>query len=60
MRSDRLYLLDIIAAADAIAAFVTGQAREAFLADDMRRTAVQKKLEIIGEASRHLSDDVKQ
>jgi uncharacterized protein with HEPN domain len=59
MRHDRLYLIDMINAADAIAEFVEGYDRDRFVADDMRRSAVQKKLEIFGEASRAISNDLK-
>lgn len=37
MRSDHLYLADIVAAADAIARFVGGTSRDAFLTDELRR-----------------------
>lgn len=60
MRRDELLLIDMLKAADAVKLFVAGVAREAFISDDMRRTAVQKKLEIMGEAARHLSEDLKQ
>lgn len=59
MRHDRLYLIDMINAADAIAEFVKGIDRDTFIADTMRRAAVQKKLEIFGEASRAISNDLK-
>lgn len=60
MRHDRLYLIDMIEAAEAVAAFIDGQDHDSFVNDDMRRSAVQKKLEIMGEAARAISDDVKQ
>jgi uncharacterized protein with HEPN domain len=59
MRHDRLYLTDMINAADAIKVFVAGYDRDAFVADDMCRSAVQKKLEIFGEASRAISEELK-
>jgi uncharacterized protein with HEPN domain len=58
-RRERLYLVDMINAADAVCEFVSGQTRDAFVANDMLRTAVQKKLEIMGEAARALPDDLK-
>jgi uncharacterized protein with HEPN domain len=58
-RHDRLYLLDMINAADAVGGFIAGHSRETFIADDMCRTAVLKKLEIMGEASRALSAELK-
>jgi uncharacterized protein with HEPN domain len=60
MRRERLYLEDILAAADAIAEFVEGQQLEAFRADRMRRSAVTNQLTIIGEAVAHLSEEFKQ
>lgn len=55
----RLYLIDMISAADAVIEFTTGQTRDSFVANDMLRTTVHKKLEIIGEAARALPDDLK-
>lgn len=60
MRRDELLLIDMLKAAEAVESFIDGVTREAFIADDMRRTAVQKKLEIMGEAARHVSEDLKQ
>jgi uncharacterized protein with HEPN domain len=58
-RHDLLYLSDMVEAADAVATFVAGVSREAFVANDLLRTAVLKKLEIMGEASRAISDEFK-
>jgi len=60
MQHDRLYRIDMMKAAEATAVFVDSHDRDSFVADDMCRSAVQKKLEIIGEASRSISDDLKQ
>lgn len=59
MRRDRLYLADIVEAADAIAAFLKGVERRAFLASDLLRSAVLHKLTVIGEAAARLSPDLK-
>lgn len=40
--------------------FIDGYDRDSFVADDKCRSAVQKKLEITGEAARSISDDLKQ
>jgi uncharacterized protein with HEPN domain len=40
MRRERLYLEDIVAAADAIAEFVRGQHLDSFLANRLIRSAV--------------------
>lgn len=50
MRRERLYLEDILAAADAIAAFIQGQKAELFEANLMLRSAVAQQLTVIGEA----------
>lgn len=54
MRRERLYLSDVVAAADAVARFIQGVEREAFLADEMRQSAVLLKLVVIGEAAARL------
>ena len=59
MDRDRLFLRDILAAAEAIATFITGHTEESFVADDMCRSAVLQKLHIIDEASKNLSDELK-
>ena len=55
MRSDRLYLVDIVEAADAIAGFIHGVDAERFLNDDLVRSAVLHKLAVIGEAAARVS-----
>ncbi len=57
MRPERLYLLDIVEAADAIADHVRGRDREAFFADRTVRAAVLHELTVIGEAASRLPDD---
>jgi uncharacterized protein with HEPN domain len=54
MRRERLYLLDIVEAADAIRSFLAGVSEEAFLENDLLRSAVLQKLLIIGEAAARL------
>lgn len=56
MRHERLYLNDIVEAADAIAAFIAGVTPEEFQASDLLRSAVVHKLAVIGEAAARLSD----
>ena len=50
---------DILDRIDKIETYVGGMSREAFLADSMRREAVERNVEIISEASRGLPDDLK-
>ncbi len=54
MRPEILYLTDIVEAADAITRFLAGVEREAFLKDELRQSAVQQKLTVIGEAAARL------
>jgi uncharacterized protein with HEPN domain len=58
MRSERLYLADIVEAADRIAEFLAGVDEATFLDDELVRSAVFQKLTIIGEAAAHLSDEL--
>jgi len=57
MRREKLYLADIVEAADAVAVFLSGVKRERFLQDDLLRSAVLQKLSIIGEAAARLSKE---
>ena len=49
-------LADIMGAARQIAAFIGGVDKAAFLEDPMRQSAVVRQLEIIGEATKRLSE----
>ncbi|HEX8282446.1 MAG TPA: DUF86 domain-containing protein [Pyrinomonadaceae bacterium] len=59
MRRDELYLSDIVEAADSIASFLSGRGRDAFLSDDLLRSAVLHKLTIIGEAAARVSAELR-
>jgi uncharacterized protein with HEPN domain len=54
MRPEKLYLTDIIEAADAIGRFVDGVSIESLLDDEMRQAAILQKLIVIGEAATRL------
>ncbi len=54
-RTDREFLLDIQEAIRRIAAYTAGMTSEAFLEDPKTQDAVIRNLEIIGEATKHLS-----
>ncbi len=58
-RDYRDFLDDIVAACRSIIHFVEGMSLEAFLADEKTRFAVMRGDEIMGEAVRHLPDDLK-
>lgn len=60
MRSDELYLSDIVQAADSIAQFVAGMDEEHFVGDDLVRSAVLHKLAVIGEAAARISSEKRQ
>jgi len=58
-RDSRVYLEDIVTAADRIAAYVTGHTHDSFVADAKTVDAVVRNLEIIGEATKQVADDVR-
>ena len=57
MRPEILYLTDIVEASAAIARFLSNVEREAFLQDELRQSAVQQKLTVIGEAAARLTPE---
>ena len=59
MRPEKLYLLDIISAAQAIQRFCEPVDMSAFLTDELRQSAVLQKLIVIGEAATRLPVDFK-
>lgn len=59
MRPDLVLLRDITRASVAVDAFIVGRSREAFIDDDLLRSAVMYKLIVIGEAVNRLSPDLR-
>jgi uncharacterized protein with HEPN domain len=59
MSKDNAYLADILKAAQAIERFLEGVSQAAFLSNEEKYEAVNRKFEIIGEAARHLSAEAK-
>ncbi len=57
MRTEALYLDDIVEAADAIARFLHDIEKNAFLGDELHQSAVLQKLIVIGEAASRLSTE---
>jgi uncharacterized protein with HEPN domain len=55
---DKLYVVHIAEAIERIRRF-TAAGRAAFMADDMIQSAVVRQIEIIGEAARNLSSELK-
>lgn len=60
MRDYRLYLKDILDAMEKIEKFVEDMNFEKFKEDDKTSSAVVKKFEIIGEASKNIPEGIKQ
>ncbi len=59
-RDSRLFLRDILEAAQQIKSFVAGFDYLQFQSDDKTSSAVIRKLEIIGEAVKHIPDAIKE
>lgn len=59
MRDYSLYLKDIIDAMEAVEKFVEGMDFAAFQDNDLISSAVIRKFEIIGEASKKIPDDMR-
>jgi uncharacterized protein with HEPN domain len=60
MRDYTLYLKDILGAIESTERFIAGMDLEAFQTDDKTASAVMRKLEIIGEAVKHIPDEIRQ
>jgi len=60
LREPKLYLKDILEAAEAIEGFVEGMGYEEFVSNDLVTSAVIRKLEIIGEAAKKVPEEIKQ
>jgi uncharacterized protein with HEPN domain len=56
---DPANLFDMLEAAEKVQRFLKNKTFEDFLKDDMLRAAVERNLEIIGEAARRLSEEFK-
>ena len=59
MRDHRLYLRDIFAAMVAIQEFIEEMDFEMFIEDDKTASAVIRKLEIIGEATKNVPEEIR-
>ena len=58
MRSDRLYLVDMVEAADSIRRFLEGRTEEDLVSDEMLGAAVLQRPTIIGEAASRVSAEL--
>lgn len=57
MRPERLYLLDMVEAADNVVIHISGQERDSFLVNVTARAAVLHELAVIGEGAARLGED---
>lgn len=53
-KDDTVYLADMLAAARAVVAFIDGKTLTDYRRDLLLRSAVERQVEIIGEAARHI------
>ena len=60
MKDDQVYLQHILDAIRQIESYVGGHSRDEFLKTRLVQDAVVRELEIVGEASRHISEDCKE
>jgi uncharacterized protein with HEPN domain len=56
---DAASLLDMLESARAVVTYVGQASYEEYLANDMLRAAVERRIEVIGEAARRVSDEFK-
>ena len=56
-RDDLAYVFDMLAAARAVVKFVANKSLEDYVGDLFLRSAVERQVEIIGEAARRVSDE---
>lgn len=59
MRNQNIYLKDIIESIDKIIEFVENMTFEEFQEDDKTSSAVIRKFEILGEATKNITDDTR-
>jgi uncharacterized protein with HEPN domain len=59
MKDHKVYLIHILEAVNAIENFVAGKGLEDFESDDLLQSAVIRKFEIIGEATKRIPENIK-
>ncbi len=59
-REWRLYLSDMLGSCEKVRRYTVGMDQHAFLDDDRTFDAVVRNIEIIGEAAKHIPDDIRQ
>ena len=60
MREWKLFANDMFEAVEAIERFTEGKDQASFVADDLVFSAVIQKIEILGEAARHIPQDIQE
>jgi len=58
-RNYQLYLKDILSAIESVEKFITKMTLNEFMADDKTASAVVRKYEIIGEATKQIPDEIR-
>lgn len=59
-RSDRLFLYDVIESCEKIETYASGVAEKDFKSNKMLQDAIVRNIEIIGEASKNLSENLRE
>jgi len=59
MSRDKEYVIDLLEAAKLALSYVSGKTKDEFLKDTQCQDAVIRRLEIIGEAARRISDETR-
>lgn len=59
-RDDQSYLWDMLEAAQSVVEFAIGKTYENYCNDKLCRSAVERQIEIIGEAARHISKEFRE
>lgn len=60
LKDDRVYLWDMLTAARAVVSFTQGRSLAEYEADLLLRSAVERQIEIIGEAARRVSKELQE
>jgi len=59
MKDDRIYIEHILQSIERIQSYISGKDQEAFLNDSITQDAVVRQLEIIGEATKRISRELR-
>lgn len=57
-RGDAALLQDMLDASEAVVRYVAGKSKDQFVGDEILRNAVERRLEIVGEAARKVSSSL--